>query len=748
MDVWGLTWRMAKDFQDRNFHHHAGALVGLLAICSGAIALPQEGVLQALLSHDIESLLEVRVTTVSKTPESALLAPGTLYVITEAQIRRNGWRFLQDALASVPSVYLYDPHSWIWGGQRGLVSNFSQTLLMINGREINNLIASEAFISRQFSTHNIERIEVMASPASALYGANALAGVINIITRDGSADYTGSEITIDYGSFNSRGASFVFAQRQGDWRLSGSGMVYNSDEADFSDLVGDREKFSVGWADNSLASEAINGYENPSSSLPINLQLDYKNYYLGVNYYRNRQSQGLEKLRWDYTNGEDNRQLSLYYVGTKLPLGRDKIVQLEYQHTRSRLWGRYTAGLDPVARLQAPDGLDIFTFAAADSVDPSLSFGQNLANNGYIDPGNITSTDIEQYFTHLYSNKSSRGSTRDKLELQFNWAISPETGVIVGYTYDAIAYVGLAVTDAAVGIGASDNIPLDISNRPPSYDSVKQGLFGQMKSELVLDRLWLTAGVRADRQNHYGSTVNPRLGLVWQGGAGRIFKFMYGEAFREPNVFELASDPTAEPAKLRSYELNYHQRLLANSEVFLAAYHNRVTNFLGSVGSTIGSGIAQVDEQHVTGLEFRLNTEVGNWLGMINGAWIVDGEQLSQGQRAALLSIPKRRANIGLSYLFPAGFSANLRYQYTAGYEALSGNPDIDALLEIASAHRFDVTLSMGDIPLFGQRVEGFFTVTNLTDATIYQANVRRTGPQQFLQAGRAAYVRIALRWP
>ena len=739
---------MKGDLGGRSAYWRVGTLLLCVGHLEGAVASSNADVLQALLSQDIESLLEISVTTVSKTAERATLAPGTVYVITEEQINRNGWRFLQDALASVPSVYLYNPHSWVWGGQRGLVSNFSQTLLMINGREMNNLIASEAFISRQFATHNIKRIEVMASPGSALYGANALAGVINIITREVDEAYSGAEVALDYGSFNSRGVSFVYGQRQGAWRFSASGMVYKSDEEDFTAFVQDSENFSKGWIDNGLASNAIDGYENPSASQPLNLQVDYKNYYLGVNYYKNRQSHGLEKLRWDYTRGEDNREVSLAYVGTNLPLGADKTLKIEYQHTRSALWGRYAAGHDPEARLEAPDDLDIFTFAPTDVVDPSLSFAQNLVANGYLDPANIDRADIEQYFIHRYSNKRSQGSRRDKLEVQFDWAINEATGLIAGYTYDSIHYIGLVVTDAASGVGASDNVPLDTSKRKASYDNIKQGLFAQVKSELVDDVFWLTAGVRADRQNHYGNTLNPRLGLVWQARPGRVFKLLYGEAFREPNVFELASDPDVEPAKLRSLEANYSQVLSPDSQVFFATYHNRVSDFLGSVGSTIGSGIGQVDEQSVTGLEFQLNAQAGRWRGVLSGSQIVAAEQVSQGQTADLISIPRQRLNLGLSYRFSSGLNANLLYRYIAAYDALSGNKEIDELFTIESSHQLDATLSVRDIALLGQTVDGFVTVTNLTDAQIYQANVRRSGPHQFLQDGRALYLRVALKWP
>ena len=194
----------------------------------GAVAAQEaEPSREELLFINLEKILNVDIVTASKISEESFLAPGTVYVITEEEIHRNGWRFLQDALKSVPSVYLYDPHSWVWGGQRGLVSNFSQTLLMINGREMNNLIASEGFISRQFSTHNIKRIEVMASPGSALYGANALAGVINIITKEVPPDYSGGEVSIGAGSFDSFAYDFVFGHSWDGLKIGASGSIYS-----------------------------------------------------------------------------------------------------------------------------------------------------------------------------------------------------------------------------------------------------------------------------------------------------------------------------------------------------------------------------------------------------------------------------------------------------------------------------------------------------------------------------------------
>jgi len=708
---------------------------------------------EGLLFLSVEELLNVPVVTASKKEEASFYAPGTVYIITEEEIKRYGWRYLQDALKYIPSVYLYDPHSWVWGGQRGLVSNFSQTLLMINGREVNNLIASEGFISRQFATHNIKRIEVMASPGSALYGANALAGVINIITKELDPSYEGIEIGLEMGSFNSEAIDIVFGQKFGNVRVSGSARYSSSDEEDYSAFVRDTENYSKGWADNGLANNYLNDYDNPSRSRPVNIQIDLNDFYLGMNSYYNRQSHGLEKLRWNYTDGEDHREMELIYGGLNHKIDSEKKIKVEFQRTKSKLWGKYHAGLWPVSRLQAPDTITLNTDPLPGACSASTSYADCLVTLGVIDPDNITDADIQKYFTHIYTNKNDRGSMREKLEIQYDWQINDRTGLITGYTYDVINYTGLAVTDAATGIGATYEIPIDISKRKDVYGSRKYGIFAQAKNELKIDELWLTAGVRYDSQNHYGSSTNPRAGLVWQADERRIVKFLYGESFREPNVFELSSDPDVKPAKLRSFEINYSQMISDQSRLFLAGYHNRVKNFLGSVGSIIGTGVGSVQEQKVVGAEFRIDTKWKRWNSFINGSFILDAEQdyidSGTGSKSTqdVLSIPEERFNVGMSYNLTDNHALSLVYSFTNSYEANSGNSSVTDTQKINSASDLSASLSATDIAISTFKVDAFLTVTNLLNNEIYQANIRHSGPNKFLQDGRAINVRLVTKW-
>ena len=126
------------------------------------------------------------VTSVSKAKEPLAEAPATVSVITGADIERRGYTDLEAVLrdlagfdfsrragASYSNIYQR--------GYRSIETN--RTMLLIDGVEDNDLASSTAWLSRQFPLSNIDRIEVVYGPASTMYGANAFAGVINVVTK-------------------------------------------------------------------------------------------------------------------------------------------------------------------------------------------------------------------------------------------------------------------------------------------------------------------------------------------------------------------------------------------------------------------------------------------------------------------------------------------------------------------------------------------------------------------------------------
>src|SRR4029079_8137540 len=126
------------------------------------------------------------VTSVSKAKEPLAQAPATVEVITGAEIERRGYPDLEAVLRDLPGFDFSRRAGASYSNvyQRGYRSiETNRTMLLIDGVEDNDLASSTAWISRQFPLSNIDRIEVVYRPASTMYGANAFAGVINVVTK-------------------------------------------------------------------------------------------------------------------------------------------------------------------------------------------------------------------------------------------------------------------------------------------------------------------------------------------------------------------------------------------------------------------------------------------------------------------------------------------------------------------------------------------------------------------------------------
>ncbi len=146
-----------------------------------------------LTNLSLENLMEIEVTSVSKRPQSLSEAAAAIFVLTGDEILRSGARTIPDALRLVPGVSVSNLSSSSWAvSARGFGGQFSNKLLvLIDGRTIYTPLFSGVFWDRQYPIlDNIERIEVVRGPGGALWGSNAVNGVINIITKN-SADTQG-----------------------------------------------------------------------------------------------------------------------------------------------------------------------------------------------------------------------------------------------------------------------------------------------------------------------------------------------------------------------------------------------------------------------------------------------------------------------------------------------------------------------------------------------------------------------------
>jgi iron complex outermembrane receptor protein len=133
-----------------------------------------------------EQLLSAEVISVSKTKGTVEQSPSAVYVITAEDIARSGVTSIPDALRMAPGVDVAQGPSGGWainirGFNKGLAD---QLLVMIDGRTIYNpLFAGTYWELQNLPLEDIERIEVIRGPGGTLWGANAVNGVINIITK-------------------------------------------------------------------------------------------------------------------------------------------------------------------------------------------------------------------------------------------------------------------------------------------------------------------------------------------------------------------------------------------------------------------------------------------------------------------------------------------------------------------------------------------------------------------------------------
>jgi iron complex outermembrane receptor protein len=144
----------------------------------------------ALKKLSLEELLNVEVESVSRTQEPAGAAAAAVHVITEEDIRRSGARSIPEALrlASNLQVAQTGSRSWAISG-RGFNASFANKLLvLIDGRTVYTPLFSGVFWDMQDTLlEDVERIEVISGPGATLWGANAVNGIINVITKDAAA---------------------------------------------------------------------------------------------------------------------------------------------------------------------------------------------------------------------------------------------------------------------------------------------------------------------------------------------------------------------------------------------------------------------------------------------------------------------------------------------------------------------------------------------------------------------------------
>ncbi len=246
-----IQWRSRISPPDRSYTQGAGSLAGenLMSnyrhlMCAAALSTACATTI-VYAETELPEELEQIIVTASRSPLTAANVGASATVITREQIERRQVRYVTDLLRTVPGFAV--SHSGTTGSQtqvrvRGAEAN--HVLVLIDGIRANDPSTGDEFRWETLSTNNVERIEIVRGPQSSLWGSDAIAGVVHVITRSGDQP-TGVSAYAEGGSFGAVNAGLQGGAGGEAWsldyglerlRTDGTNISRTGNETDGSDV--------------------------------------------------------------------------------------------------------------------------------------------------------------------------------------------------------------------------------------------------------------------------------------------------------------------------------------------------------------------------------------------------------------------------------------------------------------------------------------------------------------------------------
>ena len=231
----------------------SGTLFGILFNFSVSTHSYAESIIEEvpndLTRLSLEQLMDIQVTSVSKREEDFSKAPSAIFVLNQEDLRRSGANTIPEALRMVPGLQVAQIDSSTWAiTARGFNSRFANKLLvLIDGRSVyTHVFAGVLWDEQDLILEDVERIEVIRGPGGTLWGANAVNGVINIITKKAQKTL-GGQVSAGGGNLDRSIGSIRYGEKVGqNAAVRVWGKYYNRNNLD--DLQGNSapDEFETG----------------------------------------------------------------------------------------------------------------------------------------------------------------------------------------------------------------------------------------------------------------------------------------------------------------------------------------------------------------------------------------------------------------------------------------------------------------------------------------------------------------------
>jgi outer membrane receptor for ferrienterochelin and colicin len=693
----------------------------------------------------MDQVMNIKVETASRHSEDLADAPANVLVIQRDEIRARHYRNLSSLLNEIPGFHIqrrtsstkYDRVAW-----RGHYGN-NKFLLLLDGVRIGDPAGGGIAIADNFDLRHIDRVEVVYGPASALYGADAAAGVINLISDAGGVD-AASEIVLTTGSNHYRklGAlSHVALGDAGTLTLAGHGS--RDDTTDLS------RYFAQDFA-------AVNATTFGGAVVVPAAQREH---------YVSPVSDHAGFARFQTLNG---LSIGIYHNRNK--------------HLSS-------IGETPKGVIYNPNSYwqqDITTF----HIRQKTMLSSRLESNTLFDMSRLEiapGSSFQNRYTDFKRGYQFMRNERIELDQQFSYDFNNQTNTTFGFSWGNYHSIPkTADTPFPVDPNraiAGQRMLYPNTTIPIQFYDIRYrhlGLFSQWQHHW--NKQWLaTAGLRYDHDSRYGSSWNPRLSVVYQASAAWTWKLMYGEAFRAPSTVETHEsfgsfsgatnaagqytsgffhlpNPQLKPEKTRSAELLLQGSPSPTVYTSLSLFYSRINNVIFAANTTTplftlpNAAITTIEtnqnlgRERFYGLEWYVHQEQALNHGIKDKLWLsysyLDG-RLDAGKGGTTSEIPyisKQHLRLGVNLLWHQWDVGT-----TAHFVGKANTNKADPLnptkkQKVAAYALYDLHITVNDLVKVGQlNIE----VNNLFDRRYWHAN---GGGIKFLGSQQAART-IAASW-
>jgi len=612
-------------------------------------------------------------------------APAVASVITAKDIEAIGATDLDEVLETVPGLHvsrssrLYNPIYSI----RGIISdNNPQVLVLINGIPITNLfIGNRNDVWGGMPVKNISRVEVIRGPGSALHGADAFAGTINIVTKT-AGEINGTQVGVGAGSFNSQRAWLLHGQENNGLDIAFSFQYYKTDGQ--RETISSDAQTGLDLAAGTTASNAPGPVNTQAETLDVRLDLQRDNWQLRLGY-QGRKDIGTgagvaQALDPNGRNNSDRLNADLTYQNDHSVDKWDFTGQLSYLATSAKS--------------------DLILFPSGATFSGGVAFSDGVIGN----------PDVFERHARLGGSAIYHGLTDHRIRIGAGVNFDEIDKVRESRNFDGTGTFPVAFPG---GLTNTTNDPSQVFLQPGSRTI--QYLFAQDEWHLARD--WdLTGGVRWDSYSDFGTTINPRAALVWQSAYNLTTKLLYGRAFRAPSFQETRNlnnpvalgNPNLDPEIIDTVELAFNYHPTQDVATTLNIFRYKLSDIIRFVQGTGGVSTAQnTGDQTGFGLEWEVDWQTSSKHNLLaNYAY---QNSTDEDTNSDVANAPQHQIYIRSDWEFIPDWKLNTQINWIADRSRAAG----DARDDIDDYTTVDLSLrhSLRKIPL-----EVSLTIRNLFD--------------------------------